>query len=184
MDMEQMQKDAKRIYQTIDQLVGKTEKLTADVRDTTSQGDYSIAAHIAAIVDAKFPPRMETKRNKEGKDVQIDANSPNRKVRMDKLRTALARVSEERGEKVGIKKKDGNYIITVTPLEKGEEKPDNDGEAGAGEGEGGTADEGASEAAQEKLWQAVELVLANMGNPAVLSAIRTGLDNLTKGVKN
>lgn len=181
MDMEQIQKDAKRIYQTIDQLVGKTDKLTADLRETTSAGEYSIAAHIAGLIDAKFPPRMETKRNDAGKDVQIDANSPNRKARMDKLRTALARVAKERGEKVSIKMKDGNYTITVSPLEKGEEKPDNDGAADAG-GTGDAAD--TEDAAQDKLWQAVELVLANMGNPAVLSAIRTGLDNLAKNVKN
>lgn len=39
------------------------------------------------------------------------------------------------------------------------------------------------DAAADALWAAVELVLANLGNPAVLSAIRSGLEGLanTKG---
>ena len=92
---------------------------------------------------------------------------------------ALMRAGREIEKRLTIKKVEGAYRVVIEDAsepEPGEGDASENGKAG----ECGQALDPDSKEADE-LWAAVDTVLANLGNPAVLSAIRSGLESLAKG---
>lgn len=146
-------------------------KFTSLLRDYTTADDYSVACLIADKAVASLPED----KGEDGKD----RNSQERNDYIRTIRRALAIVGKERGVKLTIKRVEGAHVVSV--VKPGEEPQEEEGgKPGNGASEGGQDDEAAEEARQDAMWAAVEVVLANLGNPAVLSAIRTGLEKMAQ----
>lgn len=142
-------------------------KFGAKVRDLihagTDEGKGEVVG-CAEAIEAAFPV------------AKVDGKDENRDERNDflrSLRMALMRAGRALPEpvKLTIKKIDGTWTL----VSEGEAK--DDPEAAESEGAGS---EGDTEQSDDALWDAVELVLANLDKPAILGAIRSGLDKLAK----
>lgn len=161
-----------KIFAAIAASVKSSGKVAALVRAAMVANDTASVTDAAQAIEDKFP----VNKGDDGKD-------SNRDTRNDYLRTlrmALMRVGRELGQRLTIKKIEGVWQVVVEPIE---DKGETEGGEGGGEGEGGEA-EGSDEAKADALWSAVELVLANLDNAAVLSAIHSGLSKLAKSPKN
>lgn len=84
------------------------------------------------------------------------------------VKAAISRLSKKNGWKASIKK--GVLTLTIADAEP----------VATGEGEGESAGEGGDNAATDKLWAAVDLVLANLHQPAIMSALRSGFEQMAK----
>lgn len=104
-------------------------------------------------------------------DPEKAVNGTDENAAFRSLKAMAATVAKSHGFTVSIKA----GVVTVDKAEQ----PEEDCSAVDGDGDG----EEGGETQGDALWAAVELVLANLGNPAVLSAIRSGLEGLanTKG---
>lgn len=141
-------------------------KFTALVREHTTAADYSLVCAVADKAVASLP----VVKGDDGKD----ANAQERNDLVRTIRRALSIVGKERGQKLTIKRIDGVHVVSVGGLD--ETKP-------ADESNADSSDGSADNASDDALWSAVEIVLSNLGNAAVLSAIRSGLDTLAKSVR-
>lgn len=154
----------------------KVQKLVREALVAQDQADI-IAAAVA--IDEKFPPKPVEKTGADGKTREVDANRDERNDYLRNLRMALMRAGRELGVRLTIKKVEGAWQIQSEPLTPSQQGGDEGegGESGEGRGEG-SGD--MTEAQGDALWAAVELVLANLDNAAVLSAIRSGLEAKAK----
>lgn len=158
----------------------KVQKLVRDALVAQDQTDIIAAA---VMIDEKFPPKPVEKTGTDGKTRVVDANRDERNDYLRNLRMALMRAGRELGVRLTIKKVEGAWQIQSEPLDDASKGP-NEG-AGGESGEGGGEGSGEmTEAQGDALWAAVELVLANLDNAAVLSAIRSGLEKKAKAVRN
>lgn len=149
------------------------EAFSVNVKAHGKPGDaFNIVAEACTKVAASIPVVMESYTGKNGREYERDANTERRNNVARVLNVALNRAGKAAkvGVKFGLSKDDeGRYTVTVKDAEAATDDGDGEGDAGA-------PDPDSPEATA--LWTAVELVLANLSNPAVLSAIKSGLQNL------
>ncbi len=161
-----------KIFKAIKEAAGKgatVQKLILAEVQARKETSYAAIIEAADAIDAAYP----VAKGEDGKD-------NNREVRnnlLSILRVQLNRAGKAEGMTgLTIKKVGGVWQV----VEKADSGSAPDAASGA-EGELSTKEEENFEAEQERLWGAVELVLANLGNPAVLHAIRDGITKMAQG---
>lgn len=162
-----------KIFKAIKEAAGKganVQKLIlAEVKARKETG-YAAIIEAADAIDAAYP----VVKGEDGKDENREA----RNNLLSILRVQMNRAGKAEGMAgLTVKKVEGAWQV----IEKAATEPAQDDASGAEGGEPGEGGGQDDEAAQERLWEAVELVLANLGNAAVLHALRDGITKMAQG---
>ncbi len=150
-------------------------KVQSIVLDMLSAGDHDSIIECCVKIESAYPVR----KNAEGKD----ENRGDRNNLLSVLRVQLGRAGKLMLEpqRVTVKSVEGVWAVVVEPIDSKPATPGSKAKPEAGKGSGEAAPD--PEAQADAVWAAVEVVLANLGDAAVLSAIRTGLEKLAKAKK-
>lgn len=159
------------LFQMIDAAVKGGNKVQGAVRAAVAVADWEVITDCANQIEASYPVRKD----ENGKDSNKDA----RNDRLRALRMALMRAGREIEKRLTVKKVEGVYQVVIEDQEQDNGKQSGGADEGSSGGNVRDIDPDSKEA--DELWAAVDTVLANLGNPAVLSAIRSGLEALAKG---
>jgi hypothetical protein len=159
------------LFKVLRSTVKAGAKFQALVRSEYERGDEGAQSILscAAAIEAAYPVSKV-----EGKDT----NRTERNGYLTALRMALSRTGKEQStpRRITIKKVEGEWtLLDEAVAAKTPEEP------GAGEGgDEAPAMPASMEQQQEALWQAVELVTANLHNKAVRIALQDALAGLLK----
>lgn len=157
-----------KLYAAIRTMAKGKAKVVDLIRPMVEARDYAELIETAGNIEAAFP----VKKGEDGKD----ENRADRNNLLSILRGNLRHACKGLTYTVTVKKVEGNWQAIESdakPDEEGEPTEEPTGSEGEDSGDDG-----------EALWQAVDVVLANLGNPAVLSAIQDGLKKLAGKVRN
>lgn len=159
-----------KIFKAIKEAAGKGATVQKLVLVEVKAKNYAAIVEAADAIDAAYP----VSKGDDGKD----SNREGRNNMLSILRVQLNRAGKAAGlAGLTVKKVEGAWHV----VEKDASQPAQDDASGEEQGKAGEGSGESDEAAQDRLWEAVELVLANLGNAAVLHALRDGITKMAQG---